>query len=197
MTDTREMYGFDLRPARECWTDILGCGAMGIRLSSEEVPLQEATTLKMYGPTGAEFNPVANAAYTFGLRAAFCTALVETKPGENHPLADWIEQGMRRVGVQGIFKRYVDNGRGDPCHALVLSDQGYGERGPEVFYQRAPEAGRLLKPGDFDWDHHFSLAESARWAHSGGLFAALSPTTAELIIEMAKAAAKHSVPFLL
>ncbi len=193
--ETLETYGFRLRPAGECWTDILGCGAMGIRLSSEQTPLQEATSLEMFGPTGAEFNPVANAAYTFGLRAAFCTALVEIKAGENHPLADWIEQGMRRVGVQGIFKKYIDNGRGNPSHALVLSDKGFGERGPEVFYYRAVEAGRLLKPGDFDWNHYFSLDRSARWAHSGGLFAALSPTTAELIIEMAQAAAKHSVPF--
>jgi len=59
-------------------------------------------------------------------------------------------------------------------------------RAPVVFYNRANEAGALLKPGDFDWNAIF--AGGVRWFHSGGIFAALSETTAELIIEGMQAA---------
>ena len=70
--------------------------------------------------------------------------------------------------------------------AAVYSDRGHGVRAPVVFYNRCNEAGALLKPGDFDWNAIF--AAGVRWFHSGGIFAALSATTAELIIEGMKAA---------
>lgn len=70
--------------------------------------------------------------------------------------------------------------------ATVYSDQGLGVRAPVVFYNRSNEAAALLKPGDFDWKAIFS--EGVRWFHSGGIFASLSETTAELVIEAMKAA---------
>jgi 2-dehydro-3-deoxygluconokinase len=70
--------------------------------------------------------------------------------------------------------------------ATVYSDRGYGVRGPVVFYNRANEAAARLKPGDFDWKSIF--AGGVRWFHSGGIFAALSETTAEVIIEAMQAA---------
>ena len=70
--------------------------------------------------------------------------------------------------------------------ATVYSDRGQGVRAPVVFYNRSNEAAARLKPGDFDWDN--ILAGGARWFHSGGIFAALSETTAEVIIEGMKAA---------
>jgi 2-dehydro-3-deoxygluconokinase len=73
--------------------------------------------------------------------------------------------------------------------AAVYSDRGYGVRGPVVFYNRCNEAAAQLKPGDFDWAGIFS--GGVRWFHSGGIFAALSETTAELIIEGMQAARKH------
>jgi 2-dehydro-3-deoxygluconokinase len=70
--------------------------------------------------------------------------------------------------------------------ATVYSDRGHGVRAPLVFYNRSNEAAARLEPGDFDWSAIF--ADGVRWFHSGGIFAALSPTTAELIIEAMKAA---------
>jgi 2-dehydro-3-deoxygluconokinase len=70
--------------------------------------------------------------------------------------------------------------------ATVYSDRGQGVRAPVVFYNRCNEAGAQLKPGDFDWKGIF--AGGVRWFHSGGIFAALSPTTAEVIIEGMQAA---------
>jgi 2-dehydro-3-deoxygluconokinase len=72
--------------------------------------------------------------------------------------------------------------------ATVFSDRGQGVRPPVVFYNRSNEAAAQLKTGDFDWDAIF--AGGVRWFHSGGIFAALSETTGELIIEGMKAAKK-------
>ena len=70
--------------------------------------------------------------------------------------------------------------------ATVYSDRGYGVRAPVVFYNRSNEAAARLRPGDFDWNAIF--AGGVRWFHSGGIFAALSETTGELIIEAMQAA---------
>jgi 2-dehydro-3-deoxygluconokinase len=70
--------------------------------------------------------------------------------------------------------------------ATIYSDRGFGVRPPVVFYNRANEAGAMLKPGDFDWKAIF--ARGVRWFHSGGIFAALSATTGDLIIEAMQAA---------
>jgi 2-dehydro-3-deoxygluconokinase len=70
--------------------------------------------------------------------------------------------------------------------AAVYSDRGLGVRAPVVFYNRSNEAAAQLKPGDFDWKAIF--AEGVRWFHSGGIFAALSETTADVIIEAMQAA---------
>jgi 2-dehydro-3-deoxygluconokinase len=70
--------------------------------------------------------------------------------------------------------------------ACVFSDRGLGMRAPVVFYNRSNEAAARLKPGDFNWSEIF--AGGVRWFHSGGIFAALSKTTPEVIIEGMQAA---------
>ena len=73
--------------------------------------------------------------------------------------------------------------------ATVYSDRGYGVRAPVVFYNRSNEAAAQLKPGDFDWAAIFRAG--VRWFHSGGIFAALSETTGELILEAMQVARQH------
>src|SRR5205823_7362287 len=90
------------------------------------------------------------------------------------------------MGVKPFFKHYKHDGVRGPNMATVYSDRGFGVRAPVVFYNRSNEAGAQLKPGDFDWQEIF--AAGVRWFHSGGIFAALSPTTAEVIIEAMQAA---------
>jgi 2-dehydro-3-deoxygluconokinase len=93
---------------------------------------------------------------------------------------------VRAMGVKPFYKRFKHDGVRGPNMATVYSDRGHGMRAPMVFYNRSNEAGALLKPGDFDWKAIFS--GGVRWFHSGGIFAALSPTTAEVIIEGMQAA---------
>jgi 2-dehydro-3-deoxygluconokinase len=90
------------------------------------------------------------------------------------------------MGVQPFYKHYKHNGVNGPNIATVYSDQGHGVRAPVVFYNRSNEAAAQLQPGDFDWEQIFS--GGVRWFHSGGIFAALSETTGEVIIEGMKAA---------
>jgi 2-dehydro-3-deoxygluconokinase len=90
------------------------------------------------------------------------------------------------MGVKPFYKHFKHDGVTGPNMATVYSDRGHGVRAPVVFYNRCNEAASHLKPGDFDWKEIFS--GGVRWVHSGGIFAALSPTTAELAAEMMKAA---------
>jgi len=90
------------------------------------------------------------------------------------------------MGVTPYYTRFAHNGVNGPNMATVYSDRGFGVRAPVVFYNRANEAAALLKPGDFDWTALF--AGGVRWFHSGGIFASLSETTGEVIIEGMKAA---------
>jgi 2-dehydro-3-deoxygluconokinase len=90
------------------------------------------------------------------------------------------------MGVKPFYKRFAHDGVRGPNMATVYSDQGFGVRAPVVFYNRSNEAAGMLKAGDFDWKAIF--AGGVRWFHSGGIFAALSPTTPDVIVEGMKAA---------
>jgi 2-dehydro-3-deoxygluconokinase len=104
----------------------------------------------------------------------------------DYPIGDLIAERVRSMGVKPFYKRFKHNGVTGPNMATVFSDRGQGVRAPVVFYNRSNEAAAQLKPGDFDWKSVF--AGGIRWFHSGGIFAALSETTGELIIEGMKAA---------
>src|SRR5216684_1496346 len=90
------------------------------------------------------------------------------------------------MGVTPFYRRFKHDGVHGPNMATVYSDRGQGIRAPVVFYNRCNEAAAQLKPGDFNWKEIFS--GGVPWFHCGGIFAALSPTTAELIIEAMQAA---------
>jgi 2-dehydro-3-deoxygluconokinase len=104
----------------------------------------------------------------------------------SYPIGDLIAERVRAMGVKPFYKHFKHDGVTGPNMATVYSDRGYGLRAPVVFYNRANEAAAQLKPGDFDWKAIF--ASGVRWAHCGGIFAALSPSTAELAAEMMREA---------
>src|SRR5258708_28691823 len=104
----------------------------------------------------------------------------------NYPIGELVAERVKAMGVRPFYKCFEHNGVNGPNIAAVYSDQGHGVRAPVVFYNRCNEAGAPLNPGDFAWNAIF--AGGVRWFHSGGIFAALSPTTAELIIHSVQAA---------
>jgi 2-dehydro-3-deoxygluconokinase len=159
--------------------DFLSIGALVNRLDPGIVPFRKATECTIH-VSGGEFNVAANLADCFRLQTGIAAAMVD------YPIGDLIAERVRAMGVRPFYKRFKHNGVNGPNMATVYSDRGYGARGPVVFYNRANEAGALLKPGDFDWNSIF--AGGIRWFHSGGIFAALSATTGEVIIEGMRAA---------
>ncbi len=170
-------YGFKIREDAEL--DFLSLGALVHRLDPGIIPFRKATTCQIH-VSGGEFNVAANLADCFGMKTAIVSAMSE------YPIGDLIAERVRAMGVRAFYKRFKHDGVTGPNMASVYSDRGHGLRAPVVFYNRANEAATLLKPGDFDWKAIF--AGGVRWVHSGGIFAALSPTTAELAAEMMKAA---------
>jgi 2-dehydro-3-deoxygluconokinase len=106
-----------------------------------------------------------------------------------YPIGELIAGRVRSMGVTPFYKMFKHDGVRGPNMATVYSDRGFGVRGPTVFYNRCNEAAAQLKPGDFDWEKIFGAG--VRWFHSGGIFASLSETTSELIVEGMEAAHRH------
>src|SRR3954468_8455150 len=159
--------------------DFLALGALIHRLDPGIVPFRKASSCAVH-VSGGEFNCTANLADCFGMRTAIATAMVD------YPVGELIAGQVRAMGVTPYYKRFPHDGVQGPNMAAVYSDRGFGVRGPIVFYNRSNEAAARLKPGDFDWKTIFGAG--VRWFHSGGIFAALSPTTADVIIEAMQAA---------
>src|SRR5437660_9057243 len=154
--------------------DFLSLGALVTRLDPGVIPFRKARSVEIH-VSGGEYNVAANLSDCFGLRTGIATAMV------NYGIGELVQTRVRETGVTPYYKWFEHDGVRGPNIATVYSDRGHGVRAPVVFYNRANEAAALLKPGDFDWAK--ICAGGVRWFHSGGIFAALSQTTPELIIE--------------
>jgi 2-dehydro-3-deoxygluconokinase len=162
-----------------CELDFLSLGALVHRLDPGIIPFRKATSFDVH-VSGGEYNVAANLADCFGLKTGVATAMV------NYGIGELVQARVREKGVRPYYKHFEHDGVRGPNIATVYSDQGHGVRAPVVFYNRANEAGAMLKPGDFDWKAIH--AAGCKWFHSGGIFAALSSTTSELIVEGMQAA---------
>jgi 2-dehydro-3-deoxygluconokinase len=165
-------------PARGA-LDFLSLGALVHRLDPGIIPFRKASHCDIH-VSGGEFNVAANLADCFRLHTGVTTAMVD------YPIGDLIAERVRAMGVKPFYKLFKHDGVRGPNMATVYSDRGQGVRAPVVFYNRSNEAAGQLKPGDFNWQEIFGAG--VRWFHSGGIFAALSETTGELIVEAMKAA---------
>src|SRR4051794_35652800 len=159
--------------------DFVSLGALVHRLDPGIIPFRKASECRIH-VSGGEFNVAANLADCFRLRTGIVTAMVD------YPIGDLVAERVRAMGVRPFYKHFAHDGVSGPNIATVYSDRGHGVRAPVVFYNRSNEAGARLEPGDFDWKTIF--AGGVRWFHSGGIFAALSPTTPEVILEGMQAA---------
>src|SRR5438270_5996938 len=157
-----------------CALDFLSLGALVHRLDPGIIPFRKARSFDVH-VSGGEYNVAANLADCFGLRTGVATAMV------NYGIGELVQTRVRETGVTPFYKWFENDGVRGPNLATVYSDRGQGVRPPVVFYNRANEAAALLKRGDFDWAKIF--AGGVRWFHSGGIFASLSETTSDVIIE--------------
>lgn len=170
-------YGLNI-PAEGAY-DFVSLGALIHRLDPGIIPFRKANECQIH-VSGGEFNVAANLADCFGMKTGIVTAMVD------YPIGDLIAERVRAMGVKPFYKHFKHDGVTGPNMATVYSDRGQGVRAPVVFYNRSNEAAGRLKPGDFEWDKIF--AGGVRWFHSGGIFAALSESTSEVMIEGMKAA---------
>jgi 2-dehydro-3-deoxygluconokinase len=165
-----------------CVLDFLALGALVHRLDPGVTPFRKARSFDVH-VSGGEYNVAANLSDCFGLKTGITTAMIDS------PLGDLVRHRVCESGVIPFYKWFQHDGALGPNIATVYSDRGCGVRPPIVFYNRANEAAAALKPGDFDWRQ--MMTGGVRWFHSGGIFAALSPTTSDLILE-GMAAAKSA-----
>jgi 2-dehydro-3-deoxygluconokinase len=186
----------DLRPAAGCRYDAVALGEVMLRLDPRDVPVARMRDAVRVFQGGGETNVACGLAYTFGLRAAVLTALVDDAIGEN------IRNQLREAGVDtsrilwwsaksGTGSRRTDQ-KGSLHNGINFTYAGAGVLESSTLYYRAHTPATLLGPGDFDWDALFGR-EGVRIFSTGGIFTLIGPRTAELALEAARRAAEHGV----
>ncbi len=161
--------------------DLIAPTSMGIRLSPQDrQPVGFGNQYTMYA-TSAESN-VLNVSASLGL-----STLVLTNFVRESPIAGFIKGELRRRNIAFEGPEIPQGGPWGYRHQFNIADAGFGPRGPRVHNDRAGEAGRLLKAGDFDLKRLFE-SEGVRLIHLSGLIAALSESTAELCVQLAETA---------
>jgi len=175
----------EIKPAHACKYDLIALGEIMLRLDPGEGRVRTAREFKAW-EGGGEYNVARGLRRCFGLRTAVCTAFADNEVGRL--IEDFILQG----GVDTSFikwRPYDGVGRA-VRNGLNFTERGFGIRGAVGVPDRGLSAASQLKAGDFDWEDIFGQ-QGARWFHTGGIFAALSDTTPELVIEAVQAAKKH------
>jgi 2-dehydro-3-deoxygluconokinase len=175
----------ELRPVDECRYDAVALGEVMLRLDPGEGRIRTARAFQVW-EGGGEYNVVRGLRRVFGLRGAVVTALVDNEVGrlvEDLILTGGLDTGhIVWVSSDGVG-RTARNG-------LNFTERGFGVRGAVGVSDRGHTAISQLKPGDVDFDHLFG-GLGARWLHTGGIFAALSESAAEVAIEAVTAARRY------
>lgn len=181
------MAVFEIKAASACRFDLVALGEIMLRLDPGEGRVRTAREFKVW-EGGGEYNVARGLRRCFGLRTAVCTAFADNDVGRL--LEDFVLQG----GVDTSFIKWVPyDGVGRTVrNGLNFTERGFGVRGAVGIPDRGHTAAAQLKPGDFDWDHIFGTT-GVRWLHTGGIFAALSDTTPQLVIEAVQKARKYGV----
>jgi len=179
------MSAVEIRPADECRFDLVALGEIMLRLDPGEGRVRTARSFRVW-EGGGEYNVARGLRRCFGMRTGVVTAFADNDVGRL--LEDFVLQGgvdtslIQWVPYDGIG-RSVRNG-------LNFTERGFGIRGAAGVSDRANSAASQLRPGDVDWEHLFGTL-GVRWFHTGGIFAALSETTPEVVEEAVSAASRH------
>jgi 2-dehydro-3-deoxygluconokinase len=178
----REDKKLKIKAKSECMWDALALGEIMIRLDPEDMRIKTTRNFHVW-EGGGEYNVIRGLKKCFKLDTAVVTGIVENDIG--YLLQDLINQG-------GVDIRYVrwfpfDGIGRDVRVGLYFMERGFGIRGALGVSDRANSAASKLKVGDINWNKIFKV-DGVRWFHTGGIFAALSETTPEVIVEAAKIA---------
>jgi len=174
-----------IRDAAECRYDVLSLGEVMLRLDPGEGRIRTARSFRVW-EGGGEYNVARGLRRAFGLRAGVVTALADNEVGrlvEDFILTGGVDTSLIRWVPSDGIGRSVRNG-------LNFTERGFGVRGAVGVSDRGHTAASQLRPEDVDWDHVFGDL-GARWLHTGGIFAALSDTSAEVVLAAVQAAKRH------
>jgi len=174
-----------IKPREGCRHDLVSLGEVMLRLDPGDLRISTARSFRAW-EGGGEYNVARGLRRCFGLSTAVVTALVD------NPIGRLIEDLMLQGGVDQGYLRWVPtDGVGRSVrNGLNFTERGFGLRGAVGCSDRGHTAASQLRPGQIDWERIFG-GEGARWFHTGGIFAALSETTAQVAEEAMRAARKH------
>ncbi len=174
-----------IKPSDQARWDLVALGEVMLRLDPGEDRIHTARLFRAW-EGGGEYNVARALRRCFGLRTAIVTAFAD------NPIGRLVEDLMLTGGVDLSHVSWVPyDGVGRAVrNGLNFTDRGFGVRGAVGVSDRGHTAVSQLRPGVIDWDAIFG-AEGARWFHTGGIFAALSESTAEVAAEAMAAARRH------
>ncbi|MHB1064930.1 MAG: sugar kinase [Georgenia sp.] len=180
-----EIAALNLRPAAECRYDAVSLGEVMLRLDPGEGRIRTARSFRA-SEGGGEYNVARGLRRAFGLRGAVVTALADNEVGR------LVEDCILTGGLDTSFIKWVPyDGIGRQArNGLNFTERGFGVRGAVGVSDRGHTAASQLAPGDIDFDHLFGEL-GVRWLHTGGIFAALSETSAATVIEAVSVAKMH------
>src|SRR6187551_3705026 len=183
------MADLSIRPAAECRFDAVSLGEVMLRLDPGEGRVRTARSFRA-SEGGGEYNVARGLRRVFGLRTAIVTALADNEVGR------LVEDCMLTGGVDTSFVRWIPyDGVGRAVrNGLNFTERGFGVRAAVGCSDRGNTAISQAKAGDFDWNAIFGAANGSRWFHTGGIFAALSASTAQVAAEAMDAAHKFGTP---
>jgi 2-dehydro-3-deoxygluconokinase len=110
----------------------------------------------------------------------------------DNPVGRLLEDLLLQGGVSLEYVQWKPfDGIGRKCRVgLNFTERGFGLRGAVGCSDRANSAAAQMKKGDADWETIFGK-HGVRWFHTGGIFAGLSETTPDAVIEALSVARKH------
>ncbi|MDU0347721.1 sugar kinase [Actinomyces sp. MRS3W] len=172
------------RPAADCRYDVVSLGEVMLRLDPGEGRVRTARRFEVW-EGGGEYNVARGLSRCFGLRAGVVTALADNEVGhliEGLILAGGVDPMITWAPYDGIG-RSTRNG-------LNFTERGFGVRGAVGVSDRGHTAIAQMRPDDVDFEHLFGTL-GVRWLHTGGIFAALSESAAEVAEAAMTAARRH------
>jgi 2-dehydro-3-deoxygluconokinase len=176
-----------IRSKTECQWDLVSLGEVMLRLDPGDARTHTTRSFRVW-EGGGEYNVARGLKRCFGLDTAVVTVFADNPVGRL--IQDLIYQG----GVDQSYVKWVPyDGVGRSVrNGLNFTERGFGPRAATGCSDRGHTAVSQLRPGDIDWDRIFR-SDGARWFHTGGIFAALSDTTAQVARESMQAARRHRV----
>lgn len=175
----------EIKPSESCAFDEISLGEVMLRLDPGDSRIRTARSFRVW-EGGGEYNVARGLRRCFGMKTAVITALAENDVGRL--IEDLILQG----GVDtSLISWFPFDGVGKRTrNGLNFTERGFGVRGALGVSDRGFTAASQIKPDDIDFDYIFKTL-GARWFHTGGIFAALSDSSAQTAVKAVKTAKKY------